>query len=183
MRYIKTKRLNLRSWKPEDVIPYLKATQDNDVVQFSPIKKTIKEAREFARLSSASVNDRGFGLFAVERRDTKEFIGIAGIRVKQFDEKKHEVDMHTMFPCIELYVMLIKKYWNQGFATEALRGVIKFTEKKTDIRDLYAFVCNRNNPALNVVDKLGMQRIDTFKHQQYVDGHSKQQFIIYKLET
>lgn len=183
MRYIKTKRLILRSWQPEDVIPFIKATQDRDVNQFTPKMMTIKEAREFARLSSASVNDRGFGLFAVERRDTKEFIGIAGIRVKQFDDKKHAHDMHTMFPCIELYVMLIKKHWNHGFATEALRGVVKFTEKKTDIQSVYAFVSNRNMPGLNVLDKLGMQKVDTFKHQQYADGHSKQAFFIYKLET
>lgn len=183
MRYIKTKRLNLRSWKEDDVIPFLKSTQDRDTIQYFPHMMTIKEAREFVKESSASVVDRGFGLFAVERRDTKAFIGVAGIRVKQFDEKRYESHMHTMFPCIEVFVMLQKKFWNQGFATEALNGVIKFTEKKTDIREVYAFTSNRNLPAQNVVDKLGMYKIGTFKHKQFVNGHSKQEFIIFKKET
>lgn len=183
MRYIKTKRLNLRSWKKEDVIPFLKSTQDRDTVQYFPHMMTIKEAREFVKQSSASVRDRGFGLFAVERRDTKEFIGVAGIQVKQFNEKRYENHMHVMFPCIEIFVMLRKKFWNQGFATEALKGVIKFTEKKTDIKEIYAFTSKKNLPAQNVIDKLDMYKVDTFKHKQFVDGHSNQEFIIFKKET
>ena len=85
MKYIKTKRLILRDWQESDLKTFIRMNQDPDVRRYFPSLQTPEESVEYAHTAQKCIVDRGFGLFAVERKDTNEFIGFTGIHVLEAD--------------------------------------------------------------------------------------------------
>lgn len=183
MTHIKTKRLLLRDYTSFDIERIRNMMRDRDVVQYFPNPLTDVEIETLVREMSGSIRDRGFGVFAVERKSNKEMIGIAGIRIKQYDEHLNLDEIEHLFPCVELYLLLDKPYWNQGLATEAAEAVMKFVRKKTDIQEVYAFTSKLNHPWLNVIDKIGMDPIFEYTNPYYVEGHRKADSLIFKIHT
>src|SRR5690625_1884243 len=178
MKYIKTKRLILRDWKESDIPEFIALNMDKDVRRYFPNTATPEESREFILNAQRDIDARGFGLFAVERRDTKEFIGFTGIQVWEEDGP---LKLHFL-PSIEIGWRLAKRHWNQGFATEAARGVVKFAEHNTDIREIYAYTASINYPSINIMLKLGMNKVYTFEHPSIIDGHSLKTHVVYKMD-
>ena len=86
-------------------------------------------------------------------------------------------------PAIEIGWRLQKKHWNQGFATEAARGVLKFVERQTDIKEVYAYTSVRNIPSINIMEKIGMEPVKTFDHPGIMDGHSLKRHVLFKKST
>ena len=179
MKYIKTKRLILRDWQESDVKTFIRMNQDPDVRRYFPSLQTPEESVEYARTAQKCIVDRGFGLFAVERKDTKEFIGFTGIHVLEADDT---LDFDFL-PAIEIGWRLQKKHWNQGFATEAARAVLKFVERQTDIKEVYAYTSVRNIPSINIMEKIGMEPVKTFDHPGIMDGHSLKRHVLFKKST
>lgn len=179
MKYIKTKRLILRDWQDSDLKTFIRMNQDRDVRRYFPSLNTPEESIEYARVAQKCIVDRGFGLFAIERKDTNEFIGFTGIHVLEADDSL-EFDF---LPCIEIGWRLAKKHWNRGYATEATRGVLKFVERQTDIKEVYAFTAARNIPSINIMEKIGMEPLENFDHPDIIEGHSLKPHVLYKIST
>lgn len=176
MIYFKTKRLIFRDWKASDIPKFQKMNADPDVRRYYEVKEVDFEtsaarANDFQK----HLEDRGFGFFVVELKRTGEFIGVMGIKV--LDENgpfKLEI-----FPCVEIRWKLMKKYWNQGYATEAGVGLLRFVERNTNIHELYALFPQRNFVIKNVVEKLGMTHHSDFDHPLVTKGHQLKPFTIY----
>ena len=179
MKYIKTKRLILRDWQESDIEPFVQMNLDRDVRRYFPSLQTREESILYAHNAQRGIRDRGFGLFAVERKDTNEFIGFTGIHVLEADDN---LDFEFL-PCVEIGWRLKKKHWNQGFATEAAKGVLKFVQRQTDIKEIYAFTAVRNKPSINIMEKLGMEEVRTFDHPAIIDGHALKPHVLYKIST
>lgn len=60
----------------------------------------------------------GFGFWAVEVPGVAGFIGMAGIGILSYTA--------PFTPCVEVGWRLGRRYWGQGFATEAARAVLEF---------------------------------------------------------
>ncbi|CAM4258937.1 GNAT family N-acetyltransferase [Lacicoccus alkaliphilus] len=178
MKYIKTKRLILRDWKESDIPKFIELNRDRDVRRYFPDVATPEESKAFILNAQRDIDARGFGLFAVENRHTKEFIGFTGIQVWEEDGP---LKLHFL-PSIEIGWRFAKRYWNQGFATEAARGVVKFAERNTDIREIYAYTASINYPSINIMLKLGMKKVHTFEHPSIIDGHSLKKHVVYKMD-
>lgn len=178
MKYIKTKRLILRDWKESDIPKFIKMNADKDVRRYFPNIATPEESREFVLSAQSDIDARGFGLFAVERRDTNEFIGFTGIQVW---EEEGPLKLHFL-PTIEIGWRFAKPHWNQGFATEAALGVVKFVERNTDIKEIYAYTSSINYPSINIMLKLGMQKVQSFEHPLIMEGHSLKTQVVYKTD-
>ncbi|HJE19503.1 MAG TPA: GNAT family N-acetyltransferase [Aliicoccus persicus] len=176
MIYFKTKRLIFRDWKASDIPKFQRMNVDPDVRRYYEVKELDKEisktrAEEFQK----HLEDRGFGFFAVELKRTGEFIGMIGIKV--IDENgpfKLEI-----FPCVEIRWKLMKKYWNQGYATEAGVGLIRFVDRNTNIHELYALFPKKNFAIQNVVEKIGMTYHSSFDHPLIMDGHQLKPFSVF----
>lgn len=178
MKYIKTKRLIMRDWKKSDIQEFVKMNKDRDVRRYFPSVLSAEASKKRAVEIQQDIEDRGFGLFAVERRDTGEFIGFTGMQVLEEDGPFRL----EILPCIEIGWRLAKKHWNQGFATEAAEGVLKFAERHTDIKEVYALAAKRNVPSISIMEKVGMKKVDEFDHPQVIDGHSLKKHVIYTIE-
>lgn len=75
---IETERLILREWRSSDFDPFAVMNADPEVMSFFPtvLKKVASD--DFAHRIIAKMNEKGYGLFAVEIKSTGEFIDIPG---------------------------------------------------------------------------------------------------------
>ena len=95
--------------------------------------------------------DRGFGLWAVERLDTGEFIGFIGSRSARWQA--------AFTPCVEVGWRLAKKHWGHGYAPEARYGLRwRGASRNVDLPDdeIVSFTTVANVKSQRVMEKIGM---------------------------
>ena len=85
--------------------------QDAEVMKYFPKTLTDQETAEMVQRIRLHFEKHHFGLFAVENRLTKEFIGYTGFYVPTFES--------FFTPCVEIGWRYKKEVWGRGFATEA----------------------------------------------------------------
>jgi RimJ/RimL family protein N-acetyltransferase len=93
-------------------------------------------------------SERGFGLFALVRRDTGEFIGNTGLAVPEF--------LPEILPAVEIGWRLGRAHWGQGFATEAARAALAFAWDPVGLDRVVSVHAIGNDPSGNVMQKIGM---------------------------
>src|SRR5215471_8775483 len=115
---LKTDRLILRMWEPEDFEPYAGMTADPEVIQFiAPDGKPLSRFDAW-RSFAAAVGHwhlRGFGMFAVVEQATGDFVG----RIGPWQPEG--------WPGFEVGWALRRKYWGRGYATEAVKACISYS--------------------------------------------------------
>lgn len=80
-----TRRLVLRRWREADLEPFARLNADPDVMHFlsHPLDRAASDA--FAGRIEAQFDRRGYGLWAVERRDDGAFLGFTGLAYQTFE--------------------------------------------------------------------------------------------------
>lgn len=74
-----TKRLFLRQWKPADHAPFALLNSDPRVMEFFPAPVTRAESDAMAHRCESLIHERGWGFWAAELKDSREFIGFVGL--------------------------------------------------------------------------------------------------------
>jgi len=105
---IETERLILRRWRAEDRVPFAALNASAEVCEFLPKQLTREESDAFAERIDDHFEGRGFGLFAVERKDSSAFIGFTGLAVPRFEA--------PFMPAVEIGWRLDHAHWGEGFA-------------------------------------------------------------------
>ena len=142
-----TQRLVLRAWKPEDFEPYARFLADPDVTRYTvgePLSRT-DAWRNMAVFVGHWVL-RGYGMWAVERKTDREFLGRVGLWNPEG------------WPGLEVGWTLGKKYWGQGYATEAARAAMDFGFLTQDVERLLSVIDTRNQASRRVAERLGETR-------------------------
>jgi ribosomal-protein-alanine N-acetyltransferase len=158
---IATKDLILRKLKLSDTLDIFEYASRPEVSHYTiwDRHKTKNDTKVFLKYA---LRCSGKGLpvsWAIVHKKDKKVIGTAG--VETYDEK-HK--------CAGLGYVLSPEYWNRGYVTEAVTGIIDFIFKKLEPNRVEA-VCDINNTAsARVMEKSGMkyegvlrQRIATVK--------------------
>ncbi len=83
----------------------------------------------------------------VKEKESKEFIGLAGILLSNDRFKKGEI-----------YYKLHPGYWGKGYATEIAREMIYFGFDKLKLHRIEAGVATENYRSIRVLEKSGMNR-------------------------
>ena len=155
MIYIETERLILRSWKPEDLPLFTVMNKDKRVMRYFPATLSDTESEAFYNRIQDEIDRKGRGLYAVEIKSTREFIGYVGL---------HEIGFEADFtPGVEIGWRLAADYHNQGYATEAAKSVLEIA-KNVGLEMLYSFTAKINAPSERVMQKIGMTKIGEFEH-------------------
>ena len=76
-----TERLRLRPWREEDLAPFAALNADPEVMRYFPGLLGREESDAMAARLSAGIERDGWGLWALERRDSGDFIGFTGLAV------------------------------------------------------------------------------------------------------
>lgn len=116
MIYIETARLRLRDWQEADFELFSRMNADEEVMKFFPKTLSKEESDAFAKAIIAEIKENGFGLYAVEVKETNEFIGFIGFHRATFES--------DFTPCIEIGWRLKKEVWGRGYATEGAKACL-----------------------------------------------------------
>lgn len=103
----------------------------------------------FHRLQQTWESD-GFGLLAVERLDSGEFIGFSGLGTPDF--------LPEILPSVEIGWRLAPDHWGLGLGTEAATATLDWALGRDDVKPLVAVIQVDNKRSHRVAEKLGMTR-------------------------
>jgi RimJ/RimL family protein N-acetyltransferase len=148
---INTIRLRLRRWRAEDIEPFAAMCGDPDVMRHigSGAIQTHEQASRSIHEFEREWEDKGYGLFAVEKRDTEEFIGFAGLSEPNF--------LPEIMPAVEIGWRFVRQYWGNGYATEAARAALDFGLQQLGIREIVSIYQSENHASRRIIEKLEMQ--------------------------
>ncbi|WP_380174682.1 GNAT family N-acetyltransferase [Kineococcus sp. DHX-1] len=139
-----TPRLVLRRWTAEDREPFADLNADPEVTRYVSAVPDRAASDRLADYADGCFDRLGYGWSAVERRDTGEFIGFAGLhRMRWYPDD------------VEIGWRLARSAWGQGFATEAARAWVEHA-RGLDLPRLISVVDPGNTASLGVTSKLGM---------------------------
>jgi RimJ/RimL family protein N-acetyltransferase len=178
MNYVRleTDRLLMREWQEGDLKPFAEMGQDPDVMRYFPKQMSQEDAEQFITKSNLFLQHKGFTLWATTVKESGQFAGFVGLA---------EPSYQTHFtPCVEIGWRLSKKFWGQGFATEAARRVLKYAFEDLNLPEIVSFTTVLNTPSMKVMERIGMIR-DTggdFDHPKIPVDHPLCRHVLYRIK-
>lgn len=163
---LETSRLLLRDWEQRDLEPHAEMSADPEVMRY------IGEGRTFDRVESwrdiamhiGHWALRGYGQWALERKEDGESIGSAGLWNP------------PGWPGLEVGWKLRRDAWGNGYATEAGRAAIEWAWEEVGATELISVIRPANAASIRVAEHLGMRRL----RESVVKG---QNALIYGIEV
>jgi len=150
---IETKRLIIRYHHPEDwkdLFEYLSLPETYVFEPGNPI--SIEEVKIISIERS-----KGKSFFPVILKDQNKMIG------HLYFQQIEPIEFMTW----ELGYIFNPKYHNQGYATEACKGIIKFGFTEYHAHKIVAFCNPKNIPSWKVLEKIGMRKEGHFKEKAF----------------
>lgn len=171
--YTETERLILRSWDVADRLPFAEMNRNDNVMKYFPALLSTEESNAFVERIIAEFEETGFGLYAVEIKNTGEFIGYVGFHRFNFDA--------FFSPDWEIGWRISDRFWHNGYATEAAMACINYARQKRLCDKLYSFTAVPNIPSENVMKRIGMTPEGLFLHPALPDGHWLKEHKLYSI--
>jgi len=170
---LQTPRLILRQWQDSDTTPFIQMCADDEVMRYFPKKLDTSEATAFLQRIRSDIEKRGWGLFAVELKATGEFIGFIGLHV-------HPAEFE-LADAPEIGWRLLPKYWQQGYATEGAKAVLKYAFRNLRLDKVISFTACLNTPSERVMQRIGMQKLREFDHPRVPSDHPLNKHVLYEI--
>ncbi|MEV5606825.1 GNAT family N-acetyltransferase [Streptomyces sp. NPDC052225] len=151
MTEIRTPRLLLRRWHPDDDLGPLAEIQADPVVMQhigDGEPRSLDESAEDIERWEEEWDDEGFGVFAVELLGSGELAGAVGLYVP---DAPPQVAGH-----IGIQWRLARVFWGQGYASEAAQATLEFALQDRGIDRVVAVTAQGDTSSPKVLDKLGM---------------------------
>ena len=147
---LQTSRLLLRRWQSEDLDGFAAVNAQPEVVRYIHDGRTLDRAATAERLANYQQHwdEHGFGLYAVEIKETGELAGFTGLAVPTF--------LPEIMPAVEIGWRLGRAYWGRGLATEAAQAVVAHARADLGLRRLVSIHIVGNEASARVMVKLGM---------------------------
>ena len=171
---IATERLILRQWKESDLFPFYRLNSDPEVMKFFPALLSREESDEFASEIRLRIEENGWGLWAVEERKSKKFIGFVGLN--------QPIIELPFSPCIEVGWRLAKEYWGKGYATEAGEKALEYAFVILAVNEVVSFTAAINSRSESVMQRLGLANSHSNFNHPAVPPHSQLcEHVLYKI--
>lgn len=139
---------------------------DPEVVKYVHEPPTTKEnVADILRNIILPQYELGLGRWAVHLKTTEEFIGWAGLK---YLSERDEIDLGYRF---------MKKYWGNGYASEAAAACIRYGLEQLKLEKIHGKAHVENTASLKVLQKCGMK----FLAEDYVDGSPVKIFALQRL--
>ncbi|WP_016912920.1 GNAT family N-acetyltransferase [Mammaliicoccus vitulinus] len=172
--YIETKRLILRNWKDEDVAKFQSMNANPEVRRYFPDILSYSATKNIIDQMKAIIDQHEIGLFAVELKETKSFIGMVGLNYIPEDSELTFPEL----PFYEIGWRIDKDVWGNGLATEAAEAVLTYAKEK-GINEVYSFTSEINKPSRRVMEKLEMEHIRNFLHPKVIHDEHLAAHVLY----
>ena len=170
-----TDRLIMRSWREEDLAPFAALNADPVVMEHFPSTLTRQESDALVVRITAQLDALGFGLWALEVRETGEFIGFTGLAVQTFPAPFN--------PSVEVGWRLKRSAWGHGYATEAAFAALDYGFTVAELDEIVSMTAVTNARSQAVMERIGMTRdpADDFDHPNVPDGHRVKPHVLYRI--
>lgn len=143
---LETERLHLRPLAADDLEALHAIQSDPEHMRFYPHPFSLEESRVWIERMQERYARDGFGLLAVEDRETGEFLGNVGPALQAVDG----VDE------IELGWSVTPRRARQGIATEAAAACRDWVFGATTVDRVISLILPENEPSRGVAEHLGM---------------------------
>ena len=173
---LRTDRLLLRDWRPDDLEPFARMNADPEVAEYLPARLSREESEVFARRIREHFAERGFGLWALEVPGEVAFVGFVGLSVPGFDA--------PFTPCVEVGWRLLRPFWGQGYATEGARAALEYGFGELGLDEIVSFTTEANQRSRRVMERLGMRHdlADDFDHPSLPAESPMRRHVLYRLK-
>ena len=169
---LETTRLRLRLWRPQDRGPFFAINTEPEVLRFlTPLNRSGSD-RTLDRYE-AHFAEHGFGIWALEDKDSTALIGSCGLNHVAFEA--------FFTPAVEIGWRLSATWQGRGYATEAGRAVLDYAFGRLGLDRVVSFTAVQNTPSRRVMDRVGMRRIGEFDHPALPEGHSLCRHVAYEI--
>jgi RimJ/RimL family protein N-acetyltransferase len=146
--FFRTERLILRGWKDEDRALFAEMNADPAVMAHFMSVRSRQQSDALVDYIEDQIDDRGYGLFAVERIEDGAFLGFTGFNIAP--------ENTPIAGQMEIGWRLARAYWRLGYAYEAARACIAWFWRHADKDCIVSFTSSTNVPSQNLMRKLGL---------------------------
>ncbi len=173
---VRTERLRLRRWRPEDREPFAQLNADPRVVEYLPGALSRAESDALVARIEAGWYEYGYGLWAVEVPGVAPFVGFVGLSTANFDAR--------FTPAVEVGWRLAAPAWGSGYATEAGRAALAYGFDDVGLNEIVSFTAQGNTRSRRLMERLGMRRdpADDFDHPRVAEGSHLRRHVLYRLD-
>ncbi|GAB3589003.1 GNAT family N-acetyltransferase [Angustibacter peucedani] len=171
---LRTARLLMRRWRDADREPFAALNADPEVMRYFPSVQDRATSDALVDRVEARFDELGWGLWAVERLDTGEFIGFTGLNPAP----------EGLPPAVEVGWRLARPHWGQGFAPEAGAEALRVAFEHLGLDEVVSFTTTRNEPSRRVMAKLGLTHRPErdFDHPR-TPGWSGRRHVLYAIDA
>ncbi|MBB4637434.1 GNAT family N-acetyltransferase [Longimicrobium terrae] len=160
---ILTARLLLREWRDSDREPFARLCADPAAMEFLRPLPDRAAADQLVDRISAHVNHHGWGFWAAELRESREFIGFIGIQCPRLT--------YPFSPCTEIGWRLAPQHWGRGYATEGARASLRVGFERLGLEEIVSFCAAGNARSREVMHRIGMAFSGHFHHPAMPEDH------------
>ena len=172
---IDTARLRLRAWRPADAEPFAALNADPRVMAHFPAVLSREASDALLERLQSQIATLGWGIWAVERRDTRQFIGFTGLQTP--------AQPLPFSPCVEIGWRLGFEHWGQGLAREAAQAALWAGFEGLQLQEIVAFTAVVNQRSQALMRRLGMQPAAvTFEHPAVAPSSPLREHCLYRLD-
>lgn len=172
---IRTDRLLLRQWTILDRGPFAAMSADPEVMEYFP--QVLSREQSFAVVEGCTraIEDVGYGLSALEVRETGRFIGFTGLAPADLDA--------LIGPAVEISWRLARDSWGLGYAGEAARACLKFAFNSAGLAEVVSVTARINKRSRRVMERIGMihDPAEDFDHPRVAPGHRLERHVLYRI--
>jgi len=158
---LETARLRLRLFTPADLDRMCEVTHDPEVMRYigygHPL--TREETQTNLDMIMNGFRRRGYGRWALERRDTGALIGYCGL-----SSGNPEVG-------IELAYMLAREEWGKGLALEAGRASLRYGFETLGVDSIAGLTLHVNRRSRAALERLGMRFVRDANYYDFACVH------------
>lgn len=167
----------MRGFQRNDLEPFSEMNLDPVVMEHFAGPMTRQDTEAFVDRIMGHWQERGWGLWALERLDTGEFIGFTGLWPVRFES--------AFEPKVEVGWRLAAAHWGRGFATEAARAALEFAFDTLGWDEVTSFTTVGNERSRAVMERLGMRRdpAGDFEHPSVPEGHPVRPHVLYRISA
>jgi RimJ/RimL family protein N-acetyltransferase len=145
---------------------------DEDVMRHFPRLLTFEESRDLMDRFRAAIDQRGWGLWAVEVDGV--FAGFTGLSEPKFTAH--------FTPCVEIGWRFRKEYWGRSIAYAAARQADDYARLSLGLDQLVSFTAVVNDKSRRLMERLGFVRDleGDFLHPNVDEGHPLRPHVLYR---
>lgn len=135
-------KVQLEKFTINDFSKYFMLVNDEKVMEMITERAIgLDEAqKDFERLITNNQISKNFGNFKILDAETKEFIGLAKLEIK--DKKSEDA---------ELGYMILPQYWGQGIASKVGKNLIEIAKNQTFLKKLFAIIDPKNQASKKIL--------------------------------